>query len=76
MPNDELLPGYDFTNGWGELFDEGFESVQASGDHSSIVHDENLPALARQINSVLDRYETKHNVGVVATGDERQLAAE
>jgi len=26
--------------------------------------------LARQINSVLDRYETEHNVGVVRSGDE------
>ena len=42
VPNEELLPGYDFTNGWGELFDRGLEIVQAAGDHSSMVVDENL----------------------------------
>ena len=70
FPGEELLPGYDVTNGWGELFDRGLEIVQATGDHLSMVVDENLPALARQINSVLDRYETEHNVGVVRSGDE------
>ena len=69
-PNEELLPGYDFTHGWGELFDRGLEIVQASGDHWSMVGDENLPALARQINSVLDRYETEHNAGAVRSADE------
>ena len=70
VPDEELLPGYDFTNGWGELFDRGLEIVQAAGDHSSMVVDENIRALARQINSVLDRYETEHNLGVVRSGDE------
>ena len=70
VPNEELLPGYDFTNGWGELFDRGLEIVQAAGDHFSMVVDENLPALARQINSVLDRYETEHNLGVVRPDDQ------
>ncbi len=69
-PNEELLPGYDFANGWGELFDRGLEIVQAAGDHSSMVVDENLRALARQINSALDRYEAEHNLGVVRSGDE------
>jgi hypothetical protein len=56
VPNEDLLPGYDFSNGWSKLFDRNFEIVQAAGDHGSMVLDENLPALARQINSVLDRY--------------------
>jgi hypothetical protein len=69
-PGDELLPGYDFTNGWGKLFDRGLEIVQAAGDHRSMMVDENLPALAGQINSVLDRHENERNLGVVRSGDE------
>ena len=69
-PNEELLPGYDFTNGWGGLFDRGLEIVQVTGDHRSMVVDENLRALARQINSVLDRYEIEHNAGMARSGDE------
>jgi hypothetical protein len=34
---------------------------QISGDHHSMVGDENIARLARQINSVLDRYESEHN---------------
>ena len=29
VPGEEMLPGYDFANGWGELFDRGLEIVQA-----------------------------------------------
>ena len=69
-PNEELLPGYDFTNGWGGLFDRGLEIVQVEGDHWSMVGNENIAGLAWQINSVLDRYETEHNVRVVRSADE------
>jgi amino acid adenylation domain-containing protein len=69
-PGEELLPGYDFTNGWGKLFDRGLEIVQAAGGHNSMMVDENLPALARQINSVLDRHENERNLRVVGSGDE------
>ena len=54
-PGEELLPGYDFTNGWHGLFSRGLEIVQATGDHGSMVGDENVASLARQINEVLDR---------------------
>ena len=56
-PTDEALPGYDFTNGWGGLFAQGLEIVQAKGGHVSIVDDENAAALGRQINAALDRYD-------------------
>jgi amino acid adenylation domain-containing protein len=70
VKGDALLPGYDFSNGWSDLFDRGLEIVEAVGDHVSMVNDENLPALARQINLVLNRYETDRSVGVVSSGDE------
>ena len=65
-----MLFGFDFTHGWGELFDRGLEIVQTSGDHVSMVGNENIAGLAGQINSALDRYETEHNVGMVRSGDE------
>lgn len=68
LPAEEFLRGYDLTNGWGKLFDRGLEIVQAAGDHRSMVADENLPALARQISSVLARYENGRNLG--RSGDE------
>lgn len=56
----------------GELFDRGLEIVQAAGDHISMVSDENIAGLARQISSVIDRYEVelKLSVGTVRSGDE------
>ena len=56
-PTDEVLPGYDLTNGWGGLFARGLEIVQAKGGHVSMVSDENAAALGRQINAALDRYD-------------------
>jgi thioesterase domain-containing protein len=53
---EKSLPGHDFTNGWGDLFTRGLNVVQTSGDHISIVHDEqHLAALALEISAVLDR---------------------
>jgi thioesterase domain-containing protein len=51
----EMLPGLDFTNGWRDLFARGLEIVQATGDHVSMLDDENSAAWARQINEALDR---------------------
>ena len=52
---EEMLPGYDFTNGWGDLFARGLEIIEATGDHVSLVNDErNVAALARLINETLD----------------------
>ena len=65
FPGEEMLPDHDFTNGWGELFDRGLEIIQISGDHVSMVGDENITGLAREINSALDRYDTEHNTGSV-----------
>ena len=57
FPGEKTLPGHDFTNGWRNLFARGLNVVHATGDHMSIVHDEqHLAALAREINAVLDRY--------------------
>jgi amino acid adenylation domain-containing protein len=55
IPGEEMLPGQDLTNGWRDLFARGLEVVQAKGDHLSMLGDENVAALARQINAVLDR---------------------
>jgi amino acid adenylation domain-containing protein len=69
IPGEELLPGNDVTNGWGGLFAQGLEMVQASGDHVSMVIGENLEALARHINAVLDR----HNGGLRSFDGERDV---
>jgi len=53
---EKMLPEPDLTNGWGDLFTQGLEIVQTTGDHWSLVRDEqNTAVLARQINAVLDR---------------------
>ena len=70
FPGEDMLFGYDFTHGWGKLFDRGLEIVQTSGDHVSMVGYENVAGLARHINSALDRYETELNVGLAGSGDE------
>ncbi len=59
FPGEELLPGYDLTNGWRGLFARGLEIVKSPGTHTTIVVDENASALARQINGVVERYETE-----------------
>jgi thioesterase domain-containing protein len=56
FPGEEMLPGYDFTNGWRDLFTRGLKIVDAAGDHVTMVSDENVAALAQQINTVLDPY--------------------
>jgi hypothetical protein len=55
FPGVEKLPGHDFTNGWGNLFARGLDIIQAKGDHFSMVNNENIAALARQINALIDR---------------------
>jgi thioesterase domain-containing protein len=54
FPGEDWLPGHDFKSGWGELFTQGLEVVQARGEHVSMVADENAASLRRQINAVLD----------------------
>jgi amino acid adenylation domain-containing protein len=52
----DMLPSYDRTHGWRELFRDGFEVVQAEGDHLSILTDRHADSMARQLNDVLGRY--------------------
>ena len=57
FPGEKTLPGHDFTNGWRNLFARVLNVVHETGDHISIVQDEqHLAALAREINAVLDQY--------------------
>ena len=62
-PREKLLPGHDVTNGWNQLFEAGLEVVEASGNHVSMVIDENLETLAEQVSAVLDRYDAVRSVG-------------
>ena len=56
VDGEEKLPGYDFTNGWGGLFAGGIETLPATGDHLTMVHDEqHLMPLGRQIDELLDQ---------------------
>ena len=55
-PGDNLLVRGALDNGWGGRFTQGLEVFEVSGDHWSLVRNErNAEALARQIDSVLDR---------------------
>ncbi len=55
-PGDNLLAQDALDNGLGGRFTQGLEVFKASGDHWSLVRDErNAAALARQIDSVLNR---------------------
>jgi thioesterase domain-containing protein len=55
---DEALPGYDFTNGWRNLFVRGLKVIESTGDHVSMVSDENAATLVQQINEALERCDT------------------
>jgi len=57
FPGEDKLPGYDFNNGWTELFDRGLQIVQATGDHVSMVREDNVGALAQLVDEVLERYD-------------------
>lgn len=52
---EEILPGYDFTKGWGALLTQGVKIIQVAGDHISMVNDENVVALAGKISELLDQ---------------------
>jgi len=60
FPGEEMLPGYDFTLGWGKLFARGLETTQAPGDHLSMMDDRNVAAVAQQINELLNQHEMLH----------------
>jgi amino acid adenylation domain-containing protein len=51
---EDMLPGYDFTNGWDGLFTKGLKVCDTTGDHVSMVDKGNIGELADRINDVLD----------------------
>jgi amino acid adenylation domain-containing protein len=58
LPHEEILPQVDLTNGWRGLFTRGLEVVQLTGNHWSIVSNEQSAIeLGKQINAVLDRFD-------------------
>ena len=69
FPGEKILPGHDFTNGWGGLFAKGLEIVHMDGSHFNIVRDKRgVDAIGRQINAVLDRYGLSNDEVALATG--------
>jgi thioesterase domain-containing protein len=62
-PEWETVPGYDFTNGWGSCFVRGLEIVQSEGDHLTMVSDDYIAILARQITDVLERRKSGQTAG-------------
>jgi amino acid adenylation domain-containing protein len=61
---EEILPGYDFTKGWGALLTQGVKIIQVAGDHISMVNDENVVALAGKISELLDQKAVSQNFSV------------
>jgi amino acid adenylation domain-containing protein len=58
FPDEEILPGHDFSNGWSGAFLRGLEILEMTGDHVDLVRDEKKVAeMARHINAILDRLE-------------------
>ncbi len=57
---EELLPDFDVTNGWGDLFTRGLDVVETAGTHGSLISSENFPILVQRINSALDRNADAH----------------
>jgi amino acid adenylation domain-containing protein len=55
VPGEELLPGFDITHGWSGVFSRGFYVVETPGVHDNMHYGENLEALARRVNKLLDR---------------------
>jgi thioesterase domain-containing protein len=56
---EEALPSQHLANGWGDLFAQGLEVIQVSGNHLSLVRDPtNRLEVARAMMSALDRYRT------------------
>jgi thioesterase domain-containing protein len=75
IPGEEMLPGHDLTNGWGDLFSRGLEVVQSPGDHvSMLMGDAHLTTVARQIKAVLDRYDAVQNMETAWSDNETDAA--
>jgi amino acid adenylation domain-containing protein len=73
FPGETMLPGYDRAKGWGELFTRGLRVVHAAGDHMTMVRDENILALTRQIRDALDQNEIVQNQPVKRHDDEADI---
>jgi hypothetical protein len=67
--SEDMLPGSDPAHGWAGLFARGLEIVQTTGDHHSMVIEDNAVILARQMNSILDRYEDARDERAGAPGN-------
>jgi thioesterase domain-containing protein len=53
--NEKPYRDFDPSLGWGQLFTQGLEIIQATGDHLSMIErDENIVPLARELQRVLD----------------------
>jgi thioesterase domain-containing protein len=54
--NERPYRNFDPALGWGGLFMDGLKIIEAKGNHISIVeNDENLAAIAREVNALLER---------------------
>lgn len=68
LPNENILPRVDFTNGWGGLFSRGLEIIQTRGDHWSIVgDDQSLAELVSQVDMVLEGETEREEMGQIKT---------
>lgn len=53
--------GYDFTNGWADLFDQDLEIIDIAGEHHAMFRKENLDRMAKLINDIIIRYDVEDN---------------
>jgi amino acid adenylation domain-containing protein len=76
--SENTLPGRDLTGGWGGLFTRGLEIVQTTGDHHSMVTEENAASLAEQMNLILARYEAAQTAqgGMSGSNPDQRAAAD
>jgi amino acid adenylation domain-containing protein len=74
-PGEEMLSDFDVSHGWRGLFRPGLKIVQAAGDHASMVSDEMLPTLARQIKAVLCQVAAVEAVETAGTVDKREAGS-
>jgi hypothetical protein len=76
--SENTLPGSDPAGGWGGLFTRGLDIVQTTGDHHSMVTEENAASLAWQMNLILDRYEATQNAqgGALVNNTDQQVTTD
>ena len=66
----DILPGSNRTNGWDRLFVQGLEVVETTGDHSTMIAEENAATLAQQLRAMLARYDGISGVAVGKVGND------